>query len=160
MDTTLEQRVGELLRSRKLKLGCAESCTGGLISHRVTNVAGSSDYFLGAIVSYSNSAKEYMLSVPTAILMAYGAVSDLTARHMARGAKAVLQADVTLAVTGIAGPGGGSAAKPVGTVCLAWAGPGVQLISRVRRFSGDRDAVRRQSVIAALEGALVQLTAP
>ena len=150
MDTTLEQRVGELLRGRKLKLGAAESCTGGLISHRVTNVPGSSDYFLGAIVSYSNSAKEYMLGVPTAILMAYGAVSDLTARHMARGAKGVFQADVTLAVTGIAGPGGGTADKPVGLTYIALLTPTGEWCER-HVWSGDRVAVKEQSADAALD---------
>ncbi len=101
-----------------------------------------------------------MLGVSPDTIAAHGAVSEDVAEQMATGARLVSAAEIAVAVTGIAGPDGGTSAKPVGTVCFAWAGPGVQLISTTCHFEGDRDAIRRQSVVAALEGVLVQLTAP
>lgn len=157
---SLAQQVGDRLRTRGLTLAVAESCTGGLLGDLITDVPGSSDYFLGGVLSYSNQVKQAVLGVRAETLASQGAVSAQCAAEMAQGARRLVQSDVALSVTGIAGPGGGTADKPVGTVCFAWAGPGVQLISQVQRFSGDRDAVRRQGVIAALEGVLVQLTAP
>lgn len=145
----LEAEVGERLRQREWTLATAESCTGGLISHRITNVPGSSDYFLGGVVTYSNGAKVRLLDVRPESLDSYGAVSDEIAREMAEGARNYFGADVALAVTGIAGPGGGTPDKPVGLVYLAinsMAG------SRVERnvFDGDRESIKQQSSERAL----------
>ena len=120
-EVTLEELVGRHLKAGKLTLAVAESCTGGLIGHRVTNVPGSSDYFLGGVVSYSNEAKLDLLRVPAEVLAQKGAVSPEAARAMARGVREVFHAAVGLAVTGIAGPSGGSPAKPVGTVYIGLA---------------------------------------
>jgi nicotinamide-nucleotide amidase len=134
-------------------LATAESCTGGWVAQAVTSIAGSSKWFERGFVTYSNAAKHEVLGVSRKTLKKFGAVSEETARDMARGALARSRARVALAVTGIAGPGGGSAAKPVGTVCFAWAGrSGVR--SETRRFRGGREAVRRRSVVRALEGVL------
>ncbi|MCC7329488.1 MAG: nicotinamide-nucleotide amidohydrolase family protein [Gammaproteobacteria bacterium] len=158
--TELVQRIAAALTATSARIAVAESCTGGWIAKALTDQPGSSAWFGYGFITYSDEAKQALLGVSAETLALHGAVSAEVAEQMATGARLASAAELALAVSGIAGPGGGSAAKPVGTVCLAWAGPGVQLISRVRRFSGDRDAVRRQSVIAALEGALVQLTAP
>lgn len=120
-DTTLEEAVGDLLRERGLRLTAAESCTGGLLAKRITDIAGSSDYFLGSFVTYANTAKTRLIGVPDDLLAAHGAVSEPVAAAMATGALAALQADVALAITGVAGPGGGTAAKPVGMVCFGLA---------------------------------------
>ena len=125
MDTPLEFQIGPLLRKSALKLVIAESCTGGLVGHRITNVPGSSEYYLGSITAYAYEAKERLLGVNNATLVAYGAVSAETALEMARGARQALGADfgmdqmIGLSVTGIAGPGGGTPTKPVG---LVWFG--------------------------------------
>ena len=144
-----ETEIGPLLRERKLTLVTAESCTGGLISHRITSVAGSSDYFLGGLVAYANAVKERLLGVPTAVLMAYGAVSEPTARNMARGARSVFQASLAVSVTGIAGPGGGTPDKPVGLTYIALATPTGEWCER-HVWPGDREAVKAQSAEAAL----------
>ena len=115
-------------------------------------MAGSSEWFERGFVAYSNEAKQEMLGVETTTLEFQGAVSEATARAMAQGAIRHSKAQIAAAVTGIAGPGGGSAAKPVGTVCFAWAGPGPRLRSETRLFQGDREQVRRHTVIAALQG--------
>ena len=115
----LEVQVGALLRQRKMKLALAESCTGGLVSHLITNVPGSSDYFLGGVTSYAYEAKEKLLNVRHATLMQYGAVSRETALEMARGVLQALGADISASVTGIGGPSGGTPHKPVG---LVWIG--------------------------------------
>jgi len=115
----LEARVGRLLVERGLTLALAESCTGGLVGHRVTNVPGSSRYFLGAVVAYSNEAKKRLLGVREETLARYGAVSRETALEMARGARCLFAADIALAITGIAGPTGGTPEKPVGLVYVA-----------------------------------------
>ena len=134
----------------------AESCTGGWVAQAVTSIAGSSEWFERGFVTYSNAAKQELLGVKQATLKKHGAVSEETARAMARGALARSRGTIALAVTGVAGPGGGTAEKPVGMVCFAWATPdGVR--SETRNFSGDRDAVRRQSVIRALEGVMEAL---
>jgi len=125
LDTPLEFQIGPLLRTSALKLVVAESCTGGLIGHRITNVPGSSDYYLGSITAYAYETKEHLLGVHQDTLVAYGAVSAQTALEMARGARQALGADfgvdhmIGLSVTGIAGPGGGTPTKPVG---LVWFG--------------------------------------
>jgi len=152
----LARRVGERLRARAAVLVSAESCTGGWIAQAVTSVAGSSAWFDRGFITYSNEAKREMLGVSEQTLARHGAVSEETAREMARGALARSAATLAVSVTGIAGPGGGTAEKPVGMVCFAWAGRG-DVSSETRRFSGDRESVRRQSVIRALEGVLAKL---
>lgn len=149
----LAKRVGRLLKKRRLKLVTAESCTGGWAAQAVTAIAGSSDWFDRGFVTYSNEAKQELLKVKTGTLRKHGAVSEETAREMARGALARSRASVALSVTGVAGPGGGSRDKPVGTVCFGWAKRGT-LRSETRHFKGDRRSVRRQSVIHALKGVI------
>lgn len=181
----LAQRLGGVLRARGWMLATAESCTGGWIAKAITDVAGSSDWFSGGIVAYANAAKATLLDVPVDTLEKHGAVSQQTAVAMAAGALARFTADLAVAVTGIAGPGGGSIDKPVGTVWVAWLHRGYPVQTRVFRFAGakvvtlaevtrssieaspaashlgnwqptacERDAVRRQTVAAALDGLL------
>jgi nicotinamide-nucleotide amidase len=152
----LAQRIGEALKARGLRLVTAESCTGGWVSMALTAVAGSSDWFERGYVTYSNAAKREDLGVQEDTLRRHGAVSEETAREMAAGALKRGGGQVALAITGIAGPTGGSAAKPVGTVCFAWAHGG-KISSETRRFDGDRESVRRQSVLHALQGLLQRL---
>jgi nicotinamide-nucleotide amidase len=149
----LAKRVGERLAASGQVLAIAESCTGGWVAQAVTAIAGSSDWFDRGFVTYSNDAKREMLGVRADTLARYGAVSEHTAREMAQGALARSKATVALAVTGVAGPGGGSAEKPVGMVCFAWAGRQT-IRTETIHFSGDRESVRRKSVIHALEGVL------
>ena len=154
----LAKTVGERLKACAQQLVTAESCTGGWVAQVVTGVAGSSAWFERGFVTYSNSAKQELLGVRTETLARHGAVSEETAREMALGALARSKADVAVAVTGVAGPSGGSPEKPVGTVCFAWADRrGAR--SETRHFSGDRESVRRQSVVHALEGVLRTLDA-
>jgi len=134
-----------MLRAQGASLATAESCTGGLIAGACTDLAGSSEWFERGFVTYSNAAKTDMLGVPTALLQAHGAVSEPVARAMAQGALLHSRAQWSVAVTGIAGPGGGSADKPVGTVWFAWATPG-GLHSECQRFDGGRAAVRSATV--------------
>ncbi len=150
--TALAEQAGMLLKARSLRLAAAESCTGGWIAMAITAVAGSSEWFERGFVTYSNEAKEQMLGVSKATLQAHGAVSESTAGEMAQGALRHSLAQLAVAVTGIAGPGGGSPDKPVGTVCIAFAGPGARTGVETRRFDGDREQVRRQTVVAALQG--------
>ena len=149
----LSRRTGKALKTKGETLATAESCTGGWVAQAVTSVAGSSDWFERGYVTYSNAAKREALGVPKRILDRYGAVSEQTARAMARGALLKSRAGIALAVTGIAGPGGGVPGKPVGTVCFAWA-RGRKIRSETKRFKGGRGRVRRQSVIHALRGVL------
>lgn len=151
---TLSAELGAALQARGWSLALAESCTGGWAGEVVTMTPGSSAWFDRGFVTYSNAAKMEMLGVAETTLQQYGAVSEQTAREMALGALSHSQAQVAGAITGIAGPDGGSAAKPVGTVCFAWAFPGGQLLSETRQFDGDREAVRRQSVATLLQGVL------
>lgn len=144
------------LRREGRLLATAESCTGGWVSQAVTSVAGSSHWFDRGFVTYSNAAKRELLGVRRATLERHGAVSEPTAREMARGALRRSRAQVALAITGIAGPGGGSPGKPVGTVCFAFAS-GKRIRSETRRFRGGRAAVRRSSVVHALKGVLAML---
>jgi len=150
----LARRLGARLKKRGLKLVTAESCTGGWIAQAVTSIVGSSDWFERGFVTYSNEAKKELLEVRAGTLSRYGAVSEQTAREMALGALARSRAQVAVAVTGIAGPGGGTREKPVGTVCLAWSRKKGGARSAVRRFTGNRERVRRQSAVAALQGLL------
>ena len=149
----IAQQVGAALKARGLKLVTAESCTGGWVSMALTAVAGSSDWFERGYVTYSNAAKRDDLGVQEETLRRHGAVSEETAREMAAGALKRGGGQAALAVTGIAGPAGGTPAKPVGTVCFAWA-HGSKISSETRRFDGDRESVRRQSVLHALQGVL------
>ena len=150
----LAAQVGELLRTNGQRLTTAESCTGGWIAQCLTAIAGSSDWFERGFVTYSNDAKREMLGVEADTLVAHGAVSEATAAAMAAGALRHSHADWALAVTGIAGPGGGSADKPVGTVCFGWAAVDGRVETQTVRFAGDREQVRAQSVAHALAGLL------
>jgi nicotinamide-nucleotide amidase len=141
--------VLDLLRERGLSLGTAESCTGGLVAARLTDVPGSSDVFRGAIVAYANEVKEERLGVPGDVLAAHGAVSEETAAAMARGAREALGVDVAVAVTGIAGPDGGTGEKPVGLVYLHAVGPNGERGRRLD-FPGDRETIRLRAAVAAL----------
>jgi nicotinamide-nucleotide amidase len=152
----LAKKLGERLQAAGATLVTAESCTGGWAAQVVTSVAGSSSWFERGFVTYSNAAKRELLGVREATLKAHGAVSEETAREMAQGALSRGKGSVALAVTGVAGPGGGSPGKPVGTVCFAWASAR-SVRSETRRFPGDRESVRRQSVVHALEGVLQHL---
>ena len=154
-DPLIEQaaRVGARLKQSGALLVTAESCTGGWVSQAVTAIAGSSEWFERGFVVYSNAAKQELLGVRAETLERHGAVSEEVARELALGALERSRATISVAVTGVAGPSGGSAAKPVGVVWFAWANDG-QVRSESRRFAGDREAVRRQSVMRALEGVL------
>ena len=157
-------QLADLLRANQLQIASAESCTGGLIAAACTELAGSSDWFERGFVTYSNAAKSELLGVPAALIDAHGAVSEPVARAMATGALLHSRADRAVAVTGVAGPGGGSVAKPVGTVWLAWAwraaGHAVQSRVLLQRFDGDRAAVRQATVACALQGLLDDLPQP
>jgi nicotinamide-nucleotide amidase len=149
---TLSERVGAVLREHSLTLASAESCTGGWAAQVVTHTAGSSAWFERGFVTYANDAKIEMLGVAPETLASHGAVSLETAEAMAAGALDRSKALISLAITGIAGPTGGSPGKPVGTVCFAWCQRGRQPESERRQFAGDRESVRRQAVVHALEG--------
>ena len=149
-------QLGRAAIARKLRLATAESCTGGLIAGAITAVAGSSDWFDRGFVTYSNAAKVDELGVPEALIERFGAVSSEVASAMAQGALRASRADWAVAVTGIAGPAGGTAEKPVGTVCFAWAGPPGTAAER-RVLPGDRAGIRRDSVAIALQGLLDRL---
>ncbi|HET9907930.1 MAG TPA: CinA family protein [Anaerolineales bacterium] len=149
---TLETQIGSMLLERGWKLALAESCTGGLVGSRVTDVSGSSEYFLGGVVSYSNEAKVNILGVSWDTLNTTGAVSRDTVIEMARGARKLMNADIAVSVSGIAGPGGGTAEKPVGTTWIGLAAHDGEW-SRVFEFSGDR--VQNKS--AAADAALLML---
>lgn len=155
----LAGRLGETLLARGEWLAAAESCTGGWLAQSVTAIAGSSAWFDRGFVTYSNAAKQEMLGVPAITLERHGAVSEATARAMAQGALSHSRADWAVAITGIAGPGGGSADKPVGTVCFAWAAREAGCEAQTVRFAGDRTSVREQSVHHALAGLLARLAA-
>jgi nicotinamide-nucleotide amidase len=153
----LAVRVGRHLLRSERSAATAESCTGGWIAKTLTDIAGSSQWFSEGFVTYSNDAKVRRLGVPRAVLKAEGAVSEAAARAMALGALVRSGAQVAVAVTGIAGPGGAVPGKPVGTVWLAWAvtqGRKIRVTAEHRHFKGDRDAVRRKTVCAALAGVL------
>jgi nicotinamide-nucleotide amidase len=144
--------LGQALKRRRLKLAVAESCTGGWLGKCITDVAGSSAWFDRGFVTYSNRAKQDLLGVQAPTLLQYGAVSEQTAREMAEGVLLRSTADLGVAITGIAGPDGGSGDKPVGTVWFAYARRGAAVETHTQRFPGDRDAVRRAAVAEALRG--------
>jgi nicotinamide-nucleotide amidase len=151
--------LGQQLARRGWKVATAESCTGGLIAAAITDVAGSSGWFDRGFVTYSNEAKVAMLGVRAETLAAHGAVSEATATEMAFGALARSVADLAVAVTGVAGPSGGSPEKPVGMVCFAWALRNGAVDSATQHFAGDRAAVRAAAVASALEGLLARAAA-
>jgi nicotinamide-nucleotide amidase len=153
----LSQAVGAACHQRRLLLTTAESCTGGWVAQVITHTAGSSGWFERGFVTYADAAKIGLLGVRAETLARFGAVSVETAQEMAEGALKNSAAQVALAITGIAGPGGGSPDKPVGTVCFAWCRTGKPVQSEIRRFAGAREAIRRQSVVHALEGLLARL---
>lgn len=150
MDTTLEIQVGEVLRNNGLRLALAESCTGGLVGHRLTNIAGSSTYYMGSVTAYAYEAKVRLLGVKWATLEEYGAVSDQTVSEMAQGARLAMAADIGVAISGIAGPGGGTPQKPVGLVYFGLSAPGIELTEHAL-FSGSRVEVKEQAADFALE---------
>jgi PncC family amidohydrolase len=149
MDEPVEAVVGILARQLNFHLAVAESCTGGLISHLLTNVPGSSDYFLGSVVSYANQAKMQLLKVKSETLATYGAVSRNTVIEMARGVRHLLSADIGISVSGIAGPGGETPDKPVGTT---WIGLSIDGLDQAWhfQFNGDRQEIKRQAAEMAL----------
>jgi len=150
LNQLIEIKAGKLLQDRGLQLALAESCTGGLVGHRVTNVSGSSVYFSGGVVAYSYEAKAKMLSVSWDTLNGFGAVSSETVIEMARGAKKLMDADIAVSVSGIAGPGGGTADKPVGTTWVGLAANDGEW-SHEFRFDGDREQNKMSSADAALQ---------
>jgi nicotinamide-nucleotide amidase len=150
----LAAALGKSLVARGLKVATAESCTGGLVAAALTDVSGSSAWFDRGFVTYSNEAKAALLGVSAATIAAHGAVSEATAREMALGALAHSDADLVVAITGVAGPTGGTPDKPVGMVCFAWARRDGAVVASTRHFPGDRAAVRNAAVGVALEGLL------
>ena len=151
---SLAEQLGDIMQQQSLMLVTAESCTGGWVAQTVTAVSGSSSWFDRGFVTYSNASKQQMLGVSEDTLAQYGAVSNEVVREMARGALTHSQGNISLAISGIAGPGGGTLEKPVGTVCLAWAVRGKQVNAERFLFAGDRRAVRAQAVMQALQGVL------
>ena len=149
--------LAEYLEKKHWQLATAESCTGGLISAACTELAGASVWFDRGFVSYSNEAKTELLGVDASLIEQHGAVSEEVARAMVQGALGQSRAQVAVAVTGVAGPSGGSAAKPVGTVCFGWASP-AGIVIETRRFKGDRHQVRQATVRHALQGLLALLS--
>lgn len=156
MSAVLVAAIAERLLARREWLAVAESCTGGMIAAACTDLAGSSGWFERGLVTYSNAAKRELLGVPASVLDTDGAVSEACVRAMAEGLLARASVQHTLAVSGIAGPGGGTDSKPVGTVWIAWAGAGATE-ARWLQLAGDRAAIRAQAVQAALEGLLERL---
>lgn len=156
----LADKVGKELKARGAKLATAESCTGGWLAQAVTGVAGSSEWFDCGFVSYSNRAKEKMLGVKAQTLETNGAVSEPVVAEMAEGALKNSEANIAVAISGIAGPGGGTEDKPVGTVWLAWAIQGHPTVTCLSFFSGDRNEIREQAVEQALEGILAYMPKP
>jgi len=156
--TDLSHRIGNTLASAGWVMATAESCTGGWIAEVITAISGSSAWFDTGFVTYSNTAKTRLLGVPEALLAEHGAVSRPVVEAMVSGALANSAANMAVAVSGVAGPNGGTPDKPVGTVCLAWAWPGETLFSETCHFEGDRTQIRRQTVIHALGTILYKAT--
>lgn len=153
----LSQRLGEHLRHRNWRIATAESCTGGGLAAAITAIPGSSAWFEYGIVSYANTAKEKLLGVSSETLAREGAVSEAVVIEMALGVLALSGADIAVAISGIAGPGGGSAAKPVGTVWFAWANSTGEIKTELKHFDGDRAEVQRLAVLSALDDAIIFL---
>ncbi|MBP6637162.1 MAG: nicotinamide-nucleotide amidohydrolase family protein [Sulfuritalea sp.] len=155
----LSQALGSACLQRRLLIATAESCTGGWAAQVITHTAGSSAWFERGFVTYANEAKVEMLGVRPETLAGFGAVSPETAAEMAGGALKNSSALISLAITGIAGPTGGSPGKPVGTVCFAWCRADAAAETETQVFSGDREAIRRQAVVHALRGLLLRIDA-
>ncbi len=153
----LVKGVAACLSSEEMNLTTAESCTGGWVAKVLTDVPGSSIYFDRGFVTYSNKSKHDMLSVADETLLLHGAVSEAIVKEMAEGALENSDASMSLAVSGIAGPTGGSEDKPIGTVCFSWMIRGDVAVAETVHYDGDRDSIRRQAVIHALEGVVKQL---
>ena len=156
--TGLAERLGKKLLLAEMTVATAESCSGGGIAYYLTETAGSSEWFERAFVTYSNLAKQEMLHVDVSVLERFGAVSEQTVSQMASGALANSPVDVAVAVSGIAGPSGGSEEKPVGTVCFAWAYRDRPVRASTHYFSGDRRQVRLQTIYVALKGILANFS--
>jgi nicotinamide-nucleotide amidase len=150
-DSIIATTLGQLLGNRQWKITTAESCTGGGIASVITSVDGSSAWFEQGFITYSNSAKQKQLDVAEALLIKHGAVSEAVVIAMATGARKRANANVAIAVSGVAGPGGGSTDKPVGTVWLAWAIQDTDTVAKCYLFTGGRDAVRAQAVTRAID---------
>ncbi len=159
MDELIElaQAVGAALKDHGMLLATAESCTGGWVGQAITAVAGSSQWYDRGFITYTNEAKQEMLGVAVSTLSEFGAVSKQTVQEMAAGALKHSRAQITLAISGVAGPSGGSVAKPVGRVCIAWAMRAGSARVQTFQIAGEREAVRRHAVKAALQGLLTLL---
>lgn len=155
--TQQAEELGQLLCVQGLKVTTAESCTGGAIGAAITSVAGSSAWYEAGFITYSNAIKARLLKVPEALLATHGAVSEPVVEAMLKGALAEASADVGIAVSGIAGPSGAVAGKPVGTVCMAW-GYAESPVVQTQLFAGDRDQVREAAVICTLRGLITELS--
>ncbi len=155
--TPLSEKLGLALQQHGDILALAESCTGGLVSASITDIAGSSAWFDRGFVTYSNAAKQEMLHVSASTLQTYGAVSEETAIEMALGARKHSQANITASITGIAGPSGGSTEKPVGTVCFAWVNQDGIVTSTTEYFAGNRQSIREQAAAFSLNALLTQI---
>lgn len=145
------KELADKLMLNNLSLSSAESCTGGLIGQILTSVSGSSQWYLGGVIAYSNALKIDLLGVPEDQIQSYGAVSEPVAQFMAKGINNKTRSNISVATTGIAGPLGGTAEKPVGTVCFAWVTPKMGLMAETRHFPGDRESVREQSAWFAIK---------
>ncbi|MCC6802122.1 MAG: nicotinamide-nucleotide amidohydrolase family protein [Anaerolineae bacterium] len=159
MEPTLEAQVGARLTARGWTVCAAESCTGGLVMHRLTNIAGSSGYVLGGVVTYSNEAKQKLIGVREATLVAHGAVSEQTAAEMVEGVRALFDADIAVSITGIAGPGGGTPEKPVGLTYIGLKVRGQPPQVQRHMWAGDRVTIKEASASAALGWMLETLEA-
>ena len=155
----LVQALADLLLAKRLRVATAESCTGGLLASWLTRLPGSSTWFECGWVVYSNEAKQTLLDVPANVLTNYGAVSEQTVVCLAESALQKARVDLAVAISGVAGPGGGSADKPVGTVWLAWAYRGEPTRSEKRLFSGSRESIQEQAAYVALEGLIRRISA-
>jgi len=148
---SLPEITGNLLRRKKLRIAVAESCTGGLAGKLLTDIPGSSDFFVGSFVVYSNTLKRRILKVPKTVIKKYGAVSEQTAMHMAKGAKKAGKSEVSLSITGIAGPSGGSAEKPVGLVYIGIGMPKNRFYTYGFLFPGNRERIRERAVYQSFD---------
>lgn len=150
--TEQAKQLSEILKKSELSIVTAESCTGGGLAECITRIPGSSNWFERGFVTYSNASKQELLGVPGSIINDFGAVSEETAIAMAEGALENSHADISIAITGIAGPDGGSNEKPVGTVCFAWAMRNRAITATMLRFDGDREKIRSLSIMTAMRG--------
>lgn len=152
---TIEQQLGTILRDHHFTIATAESCTGGRLAALLNKWPGSSDYYMGSVIAYSNDVKQRVLGVSAHVLQTVGAVSEETVRQMAEGVRNLIHTNYAIATSGIAGPGGGSAEKPVGTVWIAWATP-KETIARCYHFMGTREEITNQAAETALQELLHQ----